>query len=209
MGVSTELIPFSPCENILTHTTSRLPVVLIRIWSHRTSTRVCFFGNDRSSHSRIWTSLDPMSVYYEWASDSFAYLCPCNNSWYVRASPRVKKERGGSEKSAVVNEPKPLENWLGKESVRHKEEHMCMMSVWYYKETFVESRKYIMLSYSGLCQRRKIHCNRTTSYCSLFFLVLWTSIYNYLVQKLIWMLNIVWQENRDMIVVGRSPCVLS
>ena len=60
-----------------------------------------------------------------------------------------------------------------------------------------------------VCLRRKIHCNRTTSYCSMFFLVLWTSIYSYLVQKLIRMLNIVWQENRDMIVVSRSPCVLS
>ena len=43
--------------------------VLIRIWSHRTSTSVCFFGNDRSSHSRIRTSLEPMSVFLEWASD--------------------------------------------------------------------------------------------------------------------------------------------
>ena len=43
--------------------------VLIRIWSHRTSGSVCFFGNDRSSHSRIQINLDPMSVYYEWASD--------------------------------------------------------------------------------------------------------------------------------------------
>ena len=66
-----------------------------------------------------------------------------------------------------------------------------------------------MLSYNGLCQRRRIHCNRTTSYRSLFFLVLWTSICSYLVQKLIWMLNIVWQEKRDMIVVSRSPCVFS
>ena len=30
-------------------------------------------------------------IYYEWASDSFAYSCPCNNSWYARAYPRVKK----------------------------------------------------------------------------------------------------------------------
>ena len=29
----------------------------------------CFFGNDRSSHSRIQINLDPMPVYYEWASD--------------------------------------------------------------------------------------------------------------------------------------------
>ena len=43
--------------------------VLIRIWSHRTSASVCFFGNDKSSHSRIRISLDLMSVYYEWASD--------------------------------------------------------------------------------------------------------------------------------------------
>ena len=62
-----------------------------RIWSHRTSESACFFGNDRSSHSRVWTRLITKSVYYEWASDSFAYLCPCNNSWYARTSPRVKK----------------------------------------------------------------------------------------------------------------------
>ena len=43
--------------------------VLIRISSHRTSGSVCFFGNDRSSHSRIRINLDPMCVYYEWASD--------------------------------------------------------------------------------------------------------------------------------------------
>ena len=47
----------------------------------------------------------------------------------------------------------------------------------------VESRKHIVLSYGGLCQRRRMHCNRTTSYCSLFVLVLWTSIYSYLVKK--------------------------
>ena len=74
---------------------------------------------------------------------------------------------------------------------------------------FVESRKYIMLSYSGLCQKRRIRCNQTTSYCSLFFLVLWTSIYGYLLQKLIQMLNVVWQKNRDMIVASRSICELS
>ena len=51
----------------------------------------CFFGSDRSSHSRVRTRLITKSVYYEWASDSFAYLCPCNNSWYARTSPRVKK----------------------------------------------------------------------------------------------------------------------
>ena len=43
--------------------------VLIRISSHRTSGSVCFFGNDRSSHSRIRIHLDPMCVYYEWVSD--------------------------------------------------------------------------------------------------------------------------------------------
>ena len=64
-----------------------------RIWSHRTSESACFFGNDRSSHSLVRTRLITKSVYYEWASDSIAYLCPYNNSWYARASPRVKKER--------------------------------------------------------------------------------------------------------------------
>ena len=50
------------------------------IWSHQTSASACFFGNDRSSHSRVRTRLITKSVYYEWASDSFAYPCPCNNS---------------------------------------------------------------------------------------------------------------------------------
>ena len=50
------------------------------IWSHRTSARACFFGNDRSSHSRVRTRLITKSVFYEWASDSFAYPCPCNHS---------------------------------------------------------------------------------------------------------------------------------
>ena len=63
--------------------------VLIRIWSHRTSASACFFGNDRSSHSRVRTRLIK-SVYFKWASDSFTYPCPCNNSWYARTSPRVK-----------------------------------------------------------------------------------------------------------------------
>ena len=76
--------------------------------------------------------------------------------------------------------------------------------------TFVKSSKYIMLCYSRLCQRRRIHCNQTTSYCSLFFLVLWTSIYHYLVQMLIQMLNVEWQNNRDMIVASKlSISVLS
>ena len=60
--------------------------------------------------------------------------------------------------------------------------------------TFVDSRKSIVLSYSGLC------------HCSLFFLLLWTSIYRYLVQKLIQMSNVMWQKNRDMIVASRSIC---
>ena len=60
------------------------------IWCHRTSASACFFGNDRSSRSRVRTRLITKCVYYEWASDSFAYLCPCNNSWYARAYPRVK-----------------------------------------------------------------------------------------------------------------------
>ena len=36
--------------------------VLLRISSHRTSGSVCFFGNDRSSHSRIRINFDPMCV---------------------------------------------------------------------------------------------------------------------------------------------------
>ena len=43
--------------------------VLIRISSHRTLGTVCFFGNDRSSQSRIRINLDPMRVYYEWGSE--------------------------------------------------------------------------------------------------------------------------------------------
>ena len=62
-----------------------------RFWYHRTLASACFFGNDRSSHSRVPTRLITKSVYYEWASDSFAYPRPCNNSWCARASPRVRK----------------------------------------------------------------------------------------------------------------------
>ena len=43
--------------------------VLTRIWSHQILANMCLFGNDRSSHSRIQTSLEPMSTYYEWVSD--------------------------------------------------------------------------------------------------------------------------------------------
>ena len=50
------------------------------IWSHRTLASACFFGNDRSSRSRVRTRLITKCVYYEWASDSFAYPCPCNYS---------------------------------------------------------------------------------------------------------------------------------
>ena len=88
--------------------------VLIRIWSHRTSASVCFFGNDRSSHSRIRISLDPMSVYYEWTSDQFACPSPCNNSCYARASPRVKKL---DQRFQDLVQPRPqgfsLEKWVG------------------------------------------------------------------------------------------------
>ena len=102
-------------------------------------------------------------------------VCVCLLPWHGSLRYRSRSKQSdlcGSRprrKNAVVNEPR--ENWLGKDSVWQKEEHMCMMSMWYYEWTFVESRKYIMLSYSGLCQRRRRHCNRTT-YCSLFFLVL-------------------------------------
>ena len=86
----------------------------IRIWSHRTSASVCFFGNDRSSHSRIRISLDPISVYYEWTSDQFAYPSPCNNSCYARASPRVKKL---DQRFQDLVQPRPqgfsLEKWVG------------------------------------------------------------------------------------------------
>ena len=61
------------------------------IWCHRTSASACFFGNDRSSRSRVQTRLITKCFYYEWASDSFASPCSCNNSWYARAYPRVKK----------------------------------------------------------------------------------------------------------------------
>ena len=93
----------------------------------------------------------------------------------------------------------------GKTGAHVHDEHVTIIM----NETFVESSKYIMLSYSGLCHRRRIHCNQTTSYCSLFILVLWTSIYHYLVQKLIQMLNVEWQKNRDMIVARMSISVFS
>ena len=57
------------CRKEKSESEQRTLYVLIRIWSHRTSASVYFFGNDRSSHSRIQISLDPMSIYYEWASD--------------------------------------------------------------------------------------------------------------------------------------------
>ena len=62
-------------------TVENLPQRKLRAWaanhahSHQNlitpnfQTSVCFFGNDRSSHYRIRTTLDPISVYYEWASD--------------------------------------------------------------------------------------------------------------------------------------------
>ena len=62
------------------------------IWCYRTSTSACFFGNDTSSRSRVRTRLITKCVSYEWVSDSFAYLSPCNNWWYARAYPRVKNK---------------------------------------------------------------------------------------------------------------------
>ena len=70
-----------------------------RFWYHRASASAWFFWNDSSSHSRVRTRLITKSVYYEWASDSFAYPCPCNNSWYARASPRVKKREETRERA--------------------------------------------------------------------------------------------------------------
>ena len=65
--------------------------VLIRIWSHRTSASVCFFGNDRSSHSRIRISLDPMSVYTTSERvTNLHILVPA--SWYALTSPRVQND---------------------------------------------------------------------------------------------------------------------
>ena len=61
-----------------------------RNWSHQTSASACLFGNDRSSQSWVRIRLITKCVYYEWASDWFAYPRPCNNSWYARASQRVK-----------------------------------------------------------------------------------------------------------------------
>ena len=48
--------------------------------------------NDRCSRLQVRTRLITKCVYYEWASDSFAYPCPCNNSWYAHTYPQVKKE---------------------------------------------------------------------------------------------------------------------
>ena len=53
-----------------------------------------------------------------------------------------------------------------------------------YCESYLNLQRFAlraMMKY--VCLRRKIHCNRTTSHCSMFFLVLWTSIYSYLVKK--------------------------
>ena len=76
--------------------------------------------------------------------------------------------------------------------------------------TFVESRKYIKLGYRGLCQRRRIHCNRTTRYCSLFFLELWTSIDLQLLRTKAYsnVEHCVTREQKRNCCC-RSPCVLS
>ena len=38
------------------------------IWCYRTSASACFFGNDRSSRSRVRTRLITKCVYYEWVT---------------------------------------------------------------------------------------------------------------------------------------------
>ena len=123
-----------------------------------------------------------------------------------RTEQRFQSEQrvGGREKTLLwVNRSPKRTDW--ERTVYSRKRSTC---AWWACDnmngTFVESSKCIMLSYSGLCQRRRIHCNRTTSYCSLFFLVLWTSIYHYLVQKLIQMLHVVWRKNREMIVARMS-----
>ena len=87
------------------------------IWCHRTSASACFFGNDGSSRSRVRTRLITKCVYYEWASDLFAYPCPCKNSWYACAYPRVKKETGYPASRVASIFPRKIEG----DSVRRVE----------------------------------------------------------------------------------------
>ena len=63
------------------------------IWCHRTSASACFFGNDRSSRSRVRTRLITKCVSYEWASDSFAYPCPCKTRGTLARTHQFKKAR--------------------------------------------------------------------------------------------------------------------
>ena len=58
--------------------------------------------------SRVRTRLITKCVYYEWASGSFAYPCPYNNSWYARAYPRVKNDEKHSQKIALLPIPPNL-----------------------------------------------------------------------------------------------------
>ena len=121
-----------------------------------------------------------------WVSESF----PCRVNSVI-----------GRGINTILNEPNHQENWLGKDRNGKKRRTCAWWACGNMNGTFVECSKYIMLSYSGRCQRR-IHCNQTTTYCSLFFLVFSTSTYHYLVQKLIQMSNVVWEKNRDMAVAS-------
>ena len=71
-------------------------------------TSVCFFGNNRSSHYRIRTSLDPSTTSERVTNlHMLVRSSPCNNSWYARASPRIKKTMSSScqgFKSLVLTE---------------------------------------------------------------------------------------------------------
>ena len=60
-----------------------------RFWCHRTLASACFFGNDRSSHSRVRTQLLSKSVYYEWASDLHIHVPAITRG--TLASPRELK----------------------------------------------------------------------------------------------------------------------
>ena len=61
-----------------------------KIWSHRTSTNVCFFGNDRSSHSRIRLASTRRPSTTSERVTNLHITVPAitrGHSWYARASP--------------------------------------------------------------------------------------------------------------------------
>ena len=105
------------------------------IWCHRTSASACFFGNDRSSRSRVRTRLITKYVYYEWATDSFAYPCPCNNSRYARAYTRAgrcsleKGKGGGAWRYAWAYNVAFVKEYLNSRWSKSASKEICLTSI--------------------------------------------------------------------------------